>query len=177
LAHTSEVIGRGVRDARVFFCFLVAGMVSPMSLFLHAVLSTYGVVLAHLHPNALLTLAIFQHLCEAYVGMHPLLALFCVLFEARLDASGTVSGYLTIRLRLSMVMRFIPLPSRDWEEWQAKWCFVRFMNKDDPVAHAEPMGAQKLSLPGPHRQKWPAWRLQWKGSRISDTSTSLPTTW
>jgi hypothetical protein len=30
-----------------------------MSLFLYAMLSTYDVVLAHLHPNALLTLAIF----------------------------------------------------------------------------------------------------------------------
>jgi hypothetical protein len=57
-AHTSEVIGRGARDARVFFYFLVAGMVPPISLFLHAMLSTYGVVLAHLHPNAFLTLAI-----------------------------------------------------------------------------------------------------------------------
>jgi hypothetical protein len=59
LAYASAVIGREVRDARVFFCFLVAGMVPPMSLFLHAALSTYGAVLAHLHPNALLTLAIF----------------------------------------------------------------------------------------------------------------------
>jgi hypothetical protein len=42
-------------------------MVPPMSLFLHVVLSTYGVVLAHLHPNALPTLAIFQYLCEAFI--------------------------------------------------------------------------------------------------------------
>jgi hypothetical protein len=58
-AHASEAIGHEARDARVFFCLLVAGMVPPMSLFIHVVLSTYGVVLAHLHPNALLTLAIF----------------------------------------------------------------------------------------------------------------------
>jgi hypothetical protein len=70
-----------------------------MSLFLHAVLSTYSVVLAHLHPNALLALAIFQNLYEAYVGVRPLMALFRVFFEARLDASGTISGCLTFRLR------------------------------------------------------------------------------
>jgi hypothetical protein len=69
LAHASEAIDRKARDARVFLCFLVAGMVPPMSLFLHAALSMYGVVLAHLHPNALLTLAIFQYLCEAFVGV------------------------------------------------------------------------------------------------------------
>jgi hypothetical protein len=59
LAHASEAVGREARDARVFLYFLVAGMVPPMSLFLHAALSTYSVVLAHLHPNTLLTLASF----------------------------------------------------------------------------------------------------------------------
>jgi hypothetical protein len=58
LAHASEAVAREARDARVFFWFLVAGMVPPMSLFLHAVMSTYGMVLAHLHPNTLLTMAI-----------------------------------------------------------------------------------------------------------------------
>jgi hypothetical protein len=59
LTHASEAVGHETRDARVFFCFLVVGMVPPMSLFLHAALSTDGVVLAHLHLNALLMLAIF----------------------------------------------------------------------------------------------------------------------
>jgi hypothetical protein len=61
LSHASEAVGREARDARVFLCFLVAGMVPPMPLFLHAMLSMYSVVLAHLHPNALLTPAIFQY--------------------------------------------------------------------------------------------------------------------
>jgi nitrate reductase NapE component len=72
-------IGCEGRDARVFFCFLVVGMVPPMSLFLHAALSTYSMVLVHLHPNALITLAIFQYLCEAFVGVHSLVVLFCLL--------------------------------------------------------------------------------------------------
>jgi hypothetical protein len=59
LAHTSKVVGHGARDTRVFFCFLVAGMVPPMLFFLNAMLSTYGMVLAHLHINALLAMAIF----------------------------------------------------------------------------------------------------------------------
>jgi hypothetical protein len=90
LAHTDEVVGCGARDASVFFYFLVAGMVPPMLLFLHTVLSTYGVVLAHLHPNALLALAIFQHFCEAYVGVRPSVALFRVFFDACLDAGGAL---------------------------------------------------------------------------------------
>jgi hypothetical protein len=126
LAHAGEVVERGVRDALVFLSFLVVGMVPPMLLFLHTMLSTYIVVLAHLHPNALLALAIFHHFYEAYIGVCLLVALFRVFFEARLDAS------LTFRLRPSMVMRFIPMPHRDWEEWRVNWCFVRFSEKDDP---------------------------------------------
>jgi hypothetical protein len=68
----------------------MAGMVPPMSLFLHAMLSTYGVVLEHLHPNALLVLAIFQHLREAYVRVGPSVALFHIFFEAYLGSNGSI---------------------------------------------------------------------------------------
>jgi hypothetical protein len=115
-----------------------------MSLFFHAMLSTYGMVLAHLQSNALLVLAIFQHLCETYVMVRTSVALFCIFFEARLAASGAISGCLTFRLCPSMVMRFIPMLSRDWEEWQVNWCFVRFTEEDDPVAYAEPTGSLEV---------------------------------
>jgi hypothetical protein len=94
-------------------------MVPPMSLFLHAVLSMYGVVLAHLHPNALLTLAIFQYHREAFVGVRPSIALFRVFFEACLDTSGAISYCLSFHLRPSMVTHFISMPNIEWEEWRA----------------------------------------------------------
>jgi hypothetical protein len=125
------------------FCFLVEGMVLPMSLFLHAALSTYGVVLAHVQPNALLTLAIFPYFCEAFMGVCPLVALFHVFFEARLDASGAISGCLSFYLRPSMVTHFIPMPTRECGEWRASWCFVRFSEQDDPMAYPEPTGFPK----------------------------------
>jgi hypothetical protein len=134
LAHASKAVGRKARDAMVFLCFLVVGMVPSMSLFLHAALSMYGVVLAHLHPNALLRLAIFQYLSEAFVGVRPSVALFRVFFEAHLDASGAISGCLSFRLHSYMVTRFISLPNKKWEEWRANWCFVRFSEEDDPMA-------------------------------------------
>jgi hypothetical protein len=140
LAHASKAVGHEARDARVFLCFLVAGMVLPMSLFLHTALSMYDVVLAHLHPNALLTLAIFQYLCEAFVGVRPSVALFCVFFEAHLDTGGAISSCLSFHLRSNMVMCFIPMTNKEWEEWRANWCFVRFSEEDDPMAYAEPTG-------------------------------------
>jgi hypothetical protein len=97
-------------------------------------------VLAHLHPNALLTLAIFQYLCEAFVGVLPLVALFRVSFEARLDAGGAISGCLSFLLHPSMVTRFLPMPNREWDEWRVNLCLVRFSEEDDLVAYAEPTG-------------------------------------
>jgi nitrate reductase NapE component len=119
MAHAGEVTGIKARDAWVFFCFLVVGIIPTMSLFLHMVLSTYGVVLTHLHPNALLALAIFQHLCKAYIEVRPLVALFCVLFEVHLDASGAISGSLIFHLRPHMVARLIAMPQRECDEWRA----------------------------------------------------------
>jgi hypothetical protein len=97
----------------VFFCFIVVGMVPPMSFFLHAMLTTYVVVLAHLHPNSLLMLAIFQHFCEAYVRVYPLVAPFRYFYSVHLDASGAFSSSLIFRLRSHMVMRYIAVSQRD----------------------------------------------------------------
>jgi hypothetical protein len=139
LSHASEAVGHEARDVRVFLCFLVAGMVPPMSLFLHATLSMYSVVLAHLHPNALLTPAIFQYFYEAFVGVRPSVALFRVFFE-HLDTGGAISGCLSFRLCSDMVTRFISMPNKEWEEWRANWCCVRFSKENDPMAYAEPTG-------------------------------------
>jgi hypothetical protein len=124
MAHAPENIGRWARDAWVFFCFFVAGIVPPMSLFLHAMRTTYEVVLAHLHPNSLLALAIFQHFCEAYIGVHPSVALFRVFYDAHLDDSGAISGSLIFRLCPHIVTRYIAMSQRTWDEWRTDWCFL-----------------------------------------------------
>jgi hypothetical protein len=59
-------------------------MVPPMSLFLHAMLTTFGLVLAHVHPNSLLALEIFQYFYEAFVRVHPSVPLF---YSLRLEIS------------------------------------------------------------------------------------------
>jgi hypothetical protein len=92
-------------------------MVPPMSLFLHVVLTTYGVVLVHFHPKSFLARVIFQHLCEAFVGMYPSVALFCYFDSPNLDAIGAISGSLVFRLHPQMVMRYIPMSQRTWSKW------------------------------------------------------------
>jgi hypothetical protein len=44
---------------RVYAIFLLAGMVPPVSAFFHLLLTEYGILLADLHPNSVMLLAIF----------------------------------------------------------------------------------------------------------------------
>jgi hypothetical protein len=46
-------------DMCIFACFLMAGMVQPLSLFLRAILEEYGLLLSQLHQNSLMALSIF----------------------------------------------------------------------------------------------------------------------
>jgi hypothetical protein len=53
------------------------------------------------------------------VGVRPSVALFCIFFEAHLDAGCAISGCLSFRLRSDMVTHFISMPNKEWEEWRA----------------------------------------------------------
>ena len=118
-------------DARIFACFVVAGLVPPMSLFFHAVLAAYGLHVAHIHPNTMVTLAMFQHCCEAFVGIRPSVVLFRHFFWPRVE-ERRVSGSVTFTRRNTS--RFIPMDVRSkWEEFRHQWCFIRFPRADDSL--------------------------------------------
>jgi hypothetical protein len=85
-------------DTYIFSCFLMAGVVPPFSSFLCAVLEEYGLLLWQLHPHSLLALAIFQFLYEAFVGVHPSVALFRYYYNVRMESRGAMSGGFTFRL-------------------------------------------------------------------------------
>ena len=76
LCQPATITSNDPRDARLFMCFVSAGLVPPASLFFLSVVASFGLHVAHLHPNALVTLAIFQHLCEGFVGIRASVALF-----------------------------------------------------------------------------------------------------
>jgi hypothetical protein len=62
LMDARDVGPRTRLDMRIFACFLMAGVVLPLSSFLRAILEEYGLLLSQLHPNSLLALSIFQYL-------------------------------------------------------------------------------------------------------------------
>jgi hypothetical protein len=89
---------RACLDGHILAFFLMAGVVPLLSSFLCAVLEEYGLLLSQLHPNSLLALAIFQFLCEAFVGLHESVALCRHYYSARLESRGAVVGGFTFRL-------------------------------------------------------------------------------
>ena len=72
-------------------CFIAAGLVLPASLFFLAVVASFGLHVSHLHPNALIMLAIFQHLYEGFVGIRASVALFRHYFRPRIE-EGRIAG-------------------------------------------------------------------------------------
>jgi hypothetical protein len=101
-------------DMHIFACFLMAGVVPSLSSFLRAILEEYGLLLSQLHPNSLLALSIFQYLCEAFVGVHPSVALFHHYYKMRLESGGAMSGGFTFRLRDGRGREYIDMSQKKW---------------------------------------------------------------
>ena len=59
-----------------FALFFYCGLCPPFSKFFCDIMNTYGFRLLDFTPNAVLTMAVFAHLCENFVGVHPNVALF-----------------------------------------------------------------------------------------------------
>ena len=59
-----------------FPLFFYCGLCPPFSEFFYDIMNTYGFRLLDFTPNAVLTMAVFAHLCENFVGVHPSVALF-----------------------------------------------------------------------------------------------------
>ena len=131
VCHPSNLTALQAGDARLFRCFIAAGLVPPASLFFLAVVASFGLHVSHLHPNAMVTLAIFQHLCEGFVGIHASVALFRHYFKPRVEEE-CLAGAVTWHRRSQQSSPFISLELRNkWDEWRHQWCFVRFPEADD----------------------------------------------
>jgi hypothetical protein len=64
----------------------MAGLVPPFSPFFVEVLETYTIHMVHLVPNTVVTLALFAHTCEMFIGVQPLSVFY------RLPTEGYTRG-------------------------------------------------------------------------------------
>jgi hypothetical protein len=67
---------RGFGEVVIFLPFLMAGLVPLFSPFFVEVLEAYAIHMVHLVPNAIVTLALFTHVCEMFISMQLSVELF-----------------------------------------------------------------------------------------------------
>ena len=88
-ASTSKRCPKGYPFFPLFF---YCGLCPPFSDFFCNIMNTYGLHLLDFTPNAVLTMAVFAHLCENFVGIHPNVALFRHYFMPRVKKGVPLSG-------------------------------------------------------------------------------------
>ena len=110
----------------VFFLpFAMAGLVPPFSSFFMDVLEFYDLHMAHLTPNAVMTLAIFAHLCEMFIGVRPSLRLFRWFFTVQPVSPPSVVGGCYFQPRGPVLNRYIPCVLRKkWDDWKSDWFYT-----------------------------------------------------
>nr|AAK92563.1 Hypothetical protein [Oryza sativa Japonica Group] len=110
----------------VFFLpFAMAGLVPPFSSFFMDVLEFYDLQMAHLTPNAVMTLAIFAHLCEMFIGVRPSLRLFRWFFTVQSVSPPSVVGGCYFQPRGPVPNRYIPCALRKkWDDWKSDWFYT-----------------------------------------------------
>nr|CAH67381.1 OSIGBa0159F11.5 [Oryza sativa] len=115
----------------VFFLpFAMAGLVPPFSSFFMDVLEFYNLQMAHLTPNAVMTLAIFAHLCEMFIGVRPSLRLFRWFFTVQSVSPPSVVGGCYFLPRGPVLNRYIPCVLRKKrDDWKSDWFYTPLANE------------------------------------------------
>lgn len=99
--------------------------------------------MAQLHPTSFFTLAVFQHLCEAFVGVMPSVALFRNYFYLRVEKKTSLSSGVVFRFCDRLKSEFIEPGKKIETEWSRDWCWVRTDELQE--FHEEPLGPSKGS--------------------------------
>ena len=118
-----------VGEIIVFEDFFKRGFGIPVHPFLQGLLLYYEIGICNLHPNSILLISTFIHLCEAYVGIEPHFDLFRYLFCLR--KKGAVGGSkiacgVYLNLCDGMKNRYLNCPwNTSLTEWNKKGFYVR----------------------------------------------------
>jgi len=116
-------------EIMVFEDFYKRGFGVPVHPFLQELLLYYEIGICNLHPNSILLISTFIHLCEAYVGIEPRFDLFRYLFylKKKGEVGGSKSaGGVYLNLHDGMKNRYLNCPwNTSLTEWYKKWFYVR----------------------------------------------------
>jgi hypothetical protein len=115
--NTNEIV--------VFASFFQRAFGLPVCDFLHGLLDHYHIELVHLNPDSILHIAVFVHLCEAYLGIPPNFPLFKHYFFLKYQLSATnqkVIGGVGLQTRPCASFLDIPLKN-SLQGWHETWFY------------------------------------------------------
>ena len=116
-----------------FVDYFSCGLCPPFSDFFKDIMHTYGFHLLDFTPNAVACMALFAHLCEGFVVVHPSTALFHHYFSPRIQKGGAITGSVAWIPRAKGAYPDGATKER-WEEWRGQWCWIE---EEDPTAFYE----------------------------------------
>jgi hypothetical protein len=123
-------------EAVVFVSFLIRGLALPVSPFFRGLLDFYDLNLTHLNPNSILQVAIFVHLCEAFLRILPHFGLWRYLYHCRPGMAGgqhQLVGGASLELRRGRKVEYLDIPLKDSiKGWRLEWFTMENHNKSLP---------------------------------------------
>jgi len=113
----------------VFEDFFKRGFGIPVHPFLQGLLLYYEIGICNLHPNSILLISTFIHLCEAYVGIElhfdHFRYLFCLRKKGAVGGSK-IAGGVYLNLCDGMKNRYLSCPwNTSLTKWYKKWFYIR----------------------------------------------------
>jgi hypothetical protein len=103
-------------ESVVFVPFLIWVLGLPISPFFCSLLDFYSLNLIHLNPNSILQIAIFVHLCEAYLRISPHFGLWKYLYYCKSGMAGgqhQVVGGASLELRWGRKVEYLDISLKD----------------------------------------------------------------
>jgi hypothetical protein len=91
----------------------------------------------HLNPNSIMQVAIFVHLCEAFLGILPHFGLWKYLYHCRPRMAGgqhQLVGGASLELRWGRKVEYLDIPLKDSiQGWRFEWFIVQNQCKSLPL--------------------------------------------
>jgi hypothetical protein len=113
------------KEIVVFPSFFQPGFGLPTCDFLHGLRDHYKIELVHLNPNSILQIAVFVHLCEAFLGIPPNFPLFKNYFFLKYQPSAAnrmVIGDVGLQTRHRISLLDLPMKT-SLRGWHRTWFY------------------------------------------------------
>jgi hypothetical protein len=117
--------------------FLIHGLALPISPFFRGLLDFYELNLTHLNPNSIMQVAIFVHLCEAFLGIPPHFELWKYLYHYRPGMAGGQHQLVgaSLELHRGRKVEYLDIPLKDSiKGWRLEWFIMENHCKSLPLS-------------------------------------------